>query len=126
MIMNNEIKVSLSVVLQGRTMLSQEAAKALEEQGLAGYDEFNMKVSDAKGQNREVIHVKTRKSAPASQLLNISKEGYDAMTDKENVPYWSKAETWAGMNAKMRLEAHLQKICESLGGTSYTYQVFED
>ena len=81
--MNNEIKVSLSVVLQGRTMLSQEAAKALEEQGLAGYDEFNMEVSDAKGQNREVIHVKTRKSAPASQSLNISKEGYDAMTDEE-------------------------------------------
>lgn len=95
--MNNEIKVSLSVVLQGRTMLSQE-----------------------------VIQVKTRKSAPASQSLNISKEGYDAMTDKKNVPYWSKAGTWAGMNAKMRLEAHLRRICEGLGGTSYTYQVFED
>lgn len=124
--MNNEIKVSLSVVLQGRTMLSQEAAKALEEQGLAGYDEFNMEVSDAKGQSREVIHVKTRKSAPASQSLNISKEGYDAMTDKENVPYWSKEGAWRGMNAKMRLEAHLRRICEGLGGTSYTYQVFED
>lgn len=107
-------------------MLSQEAAKALEEQGLAGYDEFNMEVSDAKGQNREVIHVKTRKSAPASQSLNISKEGYDAMTDKENVPYWSKEGAWKGMNAKMRLEAHLRRICEGLGGTSYTYQVFED
>lgn len=124
--MNNEIKVSLSVVLQGRTMLSQEAAKALEEQGLAGYDEFNMEVSDAKDQSREVIHVKTRKSAPASQSLNISKEGYDAMTDKENVPYWSKEGAWKGMNAKMRLEAHLRRICEGLGGTSYTYQVFED
>lgn len=124
--MNNEIKVSLSVVLQGRTMLSQEAAKALEEQGLAGYDEFNMEVSDAKGQSREVIHVKTRKSAPASQSLNISKEGYDAMTDKENVPYWSKEGAWKGMNAKMRLEAHLRRICEGLGRTSYTYQVFED
>ena len=51
--MNNEIKVSLSVVLQGRTMLSQEAAKALEEQGLAGYDEFNMEVSDEKVRTEE-------------------------------------------------------------------------
>lgn len=121
-----EIKISVSIVFQGRTMLSQEAAKALEEQGLAGYDEFNMEVSDAKGQNREVIHVKTRKYAPASQSLNISKDGYDAMTDKETVPYWSKEGAWKGMNAKMRLEAHLRRICEGLGGTSYTYQVFED
>lgn len=121
-----EIKISVSIVLQGRTMLSQEAAKALEEQGLVGYDEFNMEVSDAKDQNREVIHVKTRKSAPASQSLNISKDGYDAMTDKETVPYWSKEGAWKGMNAKMRLEAHLRRICEGLGGTSYTYQVFED
>ena len=121
-----EIKISVSIVLQGRTILSQEAAKALEEQGLAGYDEFNMRVSDAKGQNREVIHVKTRKSAPASQSLNISKDGYDAMTDKETVPYWSKEGAWKSMNAKMRLEAHLRRICEGLGGTSYTYQVFED
>ena len=121
-----EIKISVSIVLQGRTMLSQEAAKALEEQGLAGYDEFNMEVSDAKGQNREVIHVKTRKGVPASQSLNISKDGYDAMTDKETVPYWSKEGAWKGMNAKMRLEAHLRRICEGLGGTSYTYQVFED
>ena len=85
-----------------------------------------MEVSDAKGQNREVIHVKTRKGVPASQSLNISKDGYDAMTDKETVPYWSKEGAWKGMNAKMRLEAHLRRICEGLGGTSYTYQVFED
>lgn len=124
--MNNEIKVSLSVVLPGRTMLSQEEAETLEKQGSVAFDEFNVEVSDAKGENKEVIGVKTRKSIPANQALNISKEGYDAMIDKDNCPYWSKAGTWASMNTKMRLEAHLQRICASLGGISYTYTVFED
>lgn len=117
-----EVKIVLDVVLPGRTMLSQQVAENTPN----SFNEFKIEVSGPKGEDREVLTVQTRKSAPASQSLNISKEGYDAMTDKENVPYWSKAGTWAGMNAKMRLEAHLQKICESLGGTSYTYQVFED
>ena len=43
--MNNEIKVNLSVTLQGSVMLSQEQAKALEEEKVGtGYDTFSMRV----------------------------------------------------------------------------------
>ena len=121
--MNNEIKVSLSIVLPGRTILSQQVA---ENKPNESFDTFSMEISDANGLNREIIHVKTRKCIPASQSINISKDGYDAMTDKDNCPHWSKAGTWTSMNAKMRLEAHLKKITEGLGGSSFTYQVFED
>lgn len=125
--MNNEIKISVSISLPGRIMLTQEQAEASEnKKSGSGFNFFSMEVSDSKGENRQLISVKTRKTVPASQSLNISKDGYDAMTDKETVPYWSKEGTWKGMNAKMRLEAHLRRICEGLGGTSYTYQVFED
>ena len=45
--MNNEIKVSLSITLQGSVMLSQEQAKALEEEKVGtGYDAFSMRVED--------------------------------------------------------------------------------
>ena len=124
--MNNEVKVSVTITLQGGVMLTHEEAKAREKQGLASYDNFSMEVSDAKGQNKEVIHFQTRKSVPAIQVLNITNEGYNTMIDELIIPYWSKAGAWVGINSKMRLEAHLQRICESLGGMSYTYTVFED
>ena len=124
--MNNEVKVSVTITLQGGVMLTHEEAKAREKQGLASYDNFSMEVSDAKGENKEVIHFQTRKSVPAIQVLNITNEGYNTMIDELIIPYWSKAGAWVGINSKMRLEAHLQRICESLGGMSYTYTVFED
>ena len=47
--MNNEIKVSLSVTLQGSVILSQEQAKALEKEKVGtGYDTFNMRVESLK------------------------------------------------------------------------------
>lgn len=124
--MNNEVKVSVTITLQGGVMLTHEEAKAREKQGLVSYDNFSMEVSDAKGKNKEVIHFQTRKSVPAIQVLNITNEGYNTMIDELIIPYWSKAGAWVGINSKMRLEAHLQRICDSLGGMSYTYTVFED
>ena len=47
--MNNEIKVSLSVTLQGSVMLSQEQAKALEKEKVGtGYDTFSIRVKSKK------------------------------------------------------------------------------
>lgn len=120
--MNNTVKVNLSIKLPGSVMLSQQVAENTPN----SFDEFKVEVSSPEGENIEVLTVQTRKCAPASQSLNISKDAYDAMIDVELCPYWCKARTWAGMNNKMRLEAHLKRIAEGLGGTSFTYQVFED
>ena len=73
--MNNEIKVSLSVTLQGSVMLSQEQAKALEKEKVGtGYDTFNMRVESLKDgkKDAETITIKTRKCKPAGQSLNLS------------------------------------------------------
>ena len=56
----------------------------------------------------------------------MSKEAYEYMIDKDSCPSWSKPSKWAAMSEKKRLEAHLQRTVEHLGGTLYTYQVFED
>lgn len=124
----NEIKVSLSIVLQGSIMYSQEQAKALEKEKVGtGYDTFNMKVEGLKNGKKDVetITVKTRKCKPAGQSLNLSMDAYDYMTGKE-APYFMKAKDWERLTKKQRLEAHLKRIVEGLGGVSYTYIVHDN
>lgn len=124
----NEIKVSLSIVLQGSTMYSQEQAKALEEEKVGtGYDTFSMRVEGLKDgkKNTETITVKTRKCKPAGQSLNLSMDAYEYMTGKE-APHFVKARVWERLTKKQRLEAHLKRIVEGLGGVSFTYAVLDN
>lgn len=124
----NEIKVSLSIVLQGSIMYSQEQAKALEEEKAGtGYDTFSMRVEGLKDgkKNTETITVKTRKCKPAGQSLNLSMDAYEYMTGKE-APHFVKARVWKRLTKKQRLEAHLKRIVEGLGGVSFTYAVLDN
>lgn len=132
--MNNEIKVSLSVTLQGSVMLSQEQAKALEEEKVGtGYDTFSMKVEGKKSDGKksdgkediQTITVKTRKCKPAGQSLNLSMDAYEYMIGKE-APYFVKPRDWERLTKKQRLEAHFKRICEELGGVSFTYAVLDN
>jgi hypothetical protein len=125
----NEIKVSLSITLQGGVMYSQEQAKALEEEKVGtGYDTFNMRVEGKKSDGRkdvQTITVKTRKSKPASQSLNLSMDAYNYMVSNE-APYFVKPRDWKRLTKKQRLEAHLKRIVEELGGVSFTYAVLDN
>ena len=127
--MNNEIKVSLSVTLQGSVMLSQEQAKALEKEKVGtGYDTFNMRVEGEKSDGKKdakTITVKTRKSKPASQSLNLSMDAYNYMVSNE-APYFVKPRDWERLTKKQRLEAHLKRIVEELGGVSFTHAVLDN
>jgi hypothetical protein len=139
----SEIKLSLSIVLQGSTMFSKEGClkttqkvittkngrKRTVTKVVEDWDKMNkhtIRVTDTNGTNPEIITFHTRKCKPATQSLNISKEAYEYMIGKDSCPSWSKPSKWAAMSEKERLEAHLQRTVEHLGGTSYTYQVFED
>lgn len=143
----NEIKLSLSIELQGSTMFSKEEClktthKVIEKKTKAGkiykktikvkvedwdkMEEYSMRVTNRDGINPEIITFHTRKCKPATQSLNMNKEAYEYMIDKDSCPSWSKPSKWAAMSKKERLEAHLQRTVEHLGGTSYTYQVFDD
>lgn len=116
----SEIKVNLSIVLKGSTMLSEQEAKAQN-----AYDTFNMMVSGAKGENKETITVSTRKIKPAKQSINLSEEAYEYMIDVQEVPFFIKEKHWKALNEKQRLEMHLDRICQQLNGVSYTYNVLE-
>lgn len=143
----NEIKLNLSIELPGSTMLSKEEClkttrKVIEKKTKAGkiykktievevedwdkMEKHSMRVANINGTNPEIITFHTRKYKPATQSLSMSKEAYEYMIDKDSCPSWSKPGKWAAMSEKERLEAHLQRTVEYLGGISYTYQVFED
>lgn len=125
----NEIKVSLSITLQGGVMYSQEQAKALEkEKEGTGYDTFSMRVEGKKSDGKkdvQTITVKTRKNKPASQSLNLSMDAYNYMVSSE-APYFVKPRDWERLTKKQRLEAHLKRIVEELGGVSFTYAVLDN
>lgn len=138
-----EIKVSLTIGLPGAIMWSKEKClKTIKEtittkngrkrtvtkvvEDWDKMEKHTMRVTDKDGTNPEIITFHTRKCKPATQSLNMSKEAYEYMIDKNSCPSWSKPNKWAAMSEKERLEAHLQKTVEHLGGISYTYQVFKD
>ena len=109
-------------------MYSQEQAKALEEEKVGtGYDTFSMRVEGLKDgkKDAETITVKTRKCKPAGQSLNLSMDAYEYMTGKE-APYFVKPRDWEKLTKKQRLEAHLKRIYEELGGVSFTYAVLDN
>lgn len=146
----SEIKLNLSVVLPGSVMFSKEEClkttqKVIEKTSkktgktykktvkvlvddLSKMDKHTTRVTeyvDGKPVS-EIITFHTRKCKPAAQSLNISKEAYDTMVDKMACPSWSKPSKWTTMSKKERLESHLQRIVDNLGGISYSYQIFED
>lgn len=109
-------------------MLSQEQAEALEKEKVGtGFDTFSMKVEGEKGKSKsiETITVKTRKCKLISQSINLSVDAYNHMTGKE-APSFVKPRDWDKLSKKQKLEAHLTRICEGLGGTSFTYAIFNE
>lgn len=124
----NDVKVSLSIILQGGVMYSQEQAKALEEEKVGtGYDAFSMRVEGLKKgkKDTETITVKTRKCKPAGQSLNLSMDAYEYMIGEE-APYFVKPRDWERLTKKQRLETHLKRIAEGLGGVSFTYAILDN
>ena len=126
-----EVKLSLSIKLPGSVMYSQEGAKALEYQGLAGFTKHSLVVEMHKRMgkkvkvDKETIHYKTRNTIPAIQNINISKDAYIYMTSKE-CPSFMSPKDWSRMSKVKKLEAHLNEIAESRGGKVLHYHIFED
>lgn len=133
----SEIKLNLSIEIPGRTMFRENEClkkieRHLERNGKtrllidAVYDsdktEKNILVSD----KSDACTYHTRKCIPARQTVNISKEAYAYMVGNDSTPFHITRKAWIGMSKKERLQTHLKMIADDLGGTSYTYKVFED
>ena len=142
--MDTSIKVNLSIVLPGSTMLSeQECSKQLKDTIIKKgkkkiitktvYNKENntenrifLDYKDNDGiRHREPLFFMTRNTIPCKKSINISKEAYDYMVSTE-CPAWEKMGEWKQLSRIKRLTSHMQRICDNEGGISFELQIFED
>lgn len=123
--MNNDIKVNLNIVLQGRTILSEDECKRLQDLKMRGYEDFSINYLD-RDKKRVVLNMKLRTCKPASQSINISKTSYIYMISDECPESFPNPKYWVRLSKKQRLEYHLKELTQSMGGLKFTYKVFED
>lgn len=112
--MNNNIKVSLSITLQGSTLVRQEDF------------EFVTRVNKKTGkQYKKKIRFYTLMAKPAILNKNLTKDAYDYFTSLESCPQFKKKD-WKKMTTKERLEYHMSELCKTYKGKSFVYHIFED
>ena len=126
--MNYSPKISLTIELEGSTLVRKSEPEIIKCILTKRDLEPNKKWKSKDG--LKVVRKGTFKHHPliaktASHHINICVEAYKYMTSNE-CPYWAKPKVWAMMSETQRLEAHLQKICEHVGGKSFTYEVLGD
>jgi hypothetical protein len=131
-----EPKMSLIMILPGRIMVSQQVAenkpKEATELNTLKFKSFNKK---AKKFVNEVITFRTRKSIPARQVLQMSKEAYKAMLEEPTSPKYSKVvakvkgkliRVWDTMSEDARIRKHCELIAHDIGAIDFDYTVFDD
>ena len=126
--MNYSPKISLTIELEGSTLVRKSEPEIIKciltkrdlepNKKWKGKDGLKI-VRNARFKHYSLI------AKPVNQHINISVEAYRYMTSNE-CPYWAKPKIWAMMSETQRLEAHLQRICEHVGGKSFTYEVLGD
>lgn len=122
----SEIKVNLSLELQGSTMLSKQECLRNSKKKKDCYDYFRIEVADANGKNKEVINVAVRKSKTVKQNIKLSKEAYDYMTDKAICPNPKLKKEWEKFTVNQRLQYHWGQIAEALGAIGFSFEVLDD
>lgn len=126
--MNYSPKISLTIELEGSTLVRKSEPEIIKCILTKRDFEPNKKWKGKDG--LKVVRNVRFKHYPliaktASHHINICAEAYRYMTSNE-CPYWAKPKIWAMMSETQRLEAHLQRICEHVGGKSFTYEVLGD
>lgn len=141
----DNIKVNLSILLPGGTMLSvEESTRIIEEpvktpsgknKQLNGevvttpirvmdthkHDKFEMEIMD-RGR-KETIKVFTRKSKKARQVMHLTEDAFDYMTSDER-PYDYKG-IWSRLTDMEKLKWHCNRIAETIGGTVESIQILD-
>lgn len=125
--MNNQTKILVSIQgIEGGTLRlagTKKVKYSLSKKDL--YPEYSGKDAQ-KIVKRGTFELKEYDKVPVHQSIKMTKDAYDYFTGKERPSWVPKKYDWGQMTKKQRLEMHLQRTCEYLGGKSFTYSILED
>lgn len=140
-----DVKVSLTIILPGRQMVSKEESlkslnkvvtnskgKAIKKNGKLMTEEqlvpdfkkntlTTLKVKD--GKEFKTLKVYTRKCVPAKQVINLTEEAYKHMTSNF-IPSEYKG-IWSSLSPNQRLKWHCEQIAQLLGGVVDSFQILD-
>ena len=112
--MNNNVKISLSINLQGSTLVRQEEEVVKTLTNKKTGKTFKKKVK-----------VVTFVPKPAVLVTKMTQEAYDYFISMDSCPQFKKKE-WRKMKNSEKIEYHMAELCKYHKGTSYTYHIYED
>ena len=137
----NDVKVRLSLCIQGAQMLSKQECLENPKESF-NTEKMTLVYTVGKGKKaktkKDVLVIKTRKSKLIKQNINICSEAYYHMTSASEPPTSKYARAvgykhngdpislWSTMNVNKRLEVHLSLIAEHFNAPSYSYEILED
>ena len=130
-----EPKLSLTLVLPGSIMVSQQVAEnkpgELTEEHKVLFKSYKSK----KDKSPEVITFRTRKSIPAKQVLKMTQEAYEAMLEESTSPKYNKViakikgkliRVWDTMSEDARIKKHCELIAHDMGAIDFSYNILDD
>lgn len=130
-----EPKLSLTLVLPGSIMVSQQVAENKPKELTEEHKMFFKNYKSKKNKGPEVIIFRTRKSIPARQVLKMSQEAYEAMLEESTSPKYNKIvakvkgkpiRVWDTMSEDARIKKHCELIAHDRGAIDFSYNVLGD
>lgn len=131
-----EPKLSLTLVLPGSTMVSQQAA---ENKPKESYEQHSLTLREFDKKSKKYVTKTytyyTRKSVPARQVLKMSQETYEAMLETSTSPKYNKVvakskgkliRVWDTMSEDARIRKHCELIAHDMGAIDFSFNVLGD
>lgn len=120
-----DVKIVLTLVVPGATMVTQELAKVAPEENL-NTELVTIQEKDKNGnyKKKENLVVRTRKTIDCIQKIKMTKEAYEAMLETPVDPKY--AARWKSTRNNDRLRYHFDQIARDFNAKSYSFEVLDD
>lgn len=127
-----EPKLSLTLILPGSIMVSQQVAENKPEELT---EEHKMVFKNYKSKKTKAITFRTRKSIPARQVLKMSQEAYENMLRESTSPKYNRIvaksknkliKVWDTMTENIRIKKHCEIIAHDMGAIDFNFNILRD